>query len=255
VQLKFLALTLGFIVASTGCSHVQRHTLLTIFFEGVPPLESELEGGGLLSASATAKPPRSGADSRSLPPLSIHPPYKERLCEVCHSFNAWSESGTFMLPDVTSGALLAQPVPTLCYGCHPDKAPTPEALAGGWMHGPVAVGACTFCHHPHSSQTVFLLRSRLVREVCQGCHQPGLMHLGEGLPPEDSQNCTGCHTGHRGGTRFLLKSSSITKKPQSASSLGQANPPLALGLPTSAPQLQGLTRHVPTEETAMGLGG
>lgn len=211
-----LSVALGLVIVVFGCSRTQRHSLLTIFFEGVPPLESEATVGESPAVAASAKPPRSVAepgDSPAPPPVkprrqkavvNFHPPFALRLCDACHPVSR-REGGGFANIDLSGTGTTKQPVPDLCYVCHTDKAPTPEALSEGWMHGPVAAGACTFCHHPHSSRNPYLLLAKPTGKLCQRCHEPGLMHLGDAPKPAEGQDCTTCHFGHMGKNRFLLK--------------------------------------------------
>lgn len=209
-------MALGLALAVFGCSRAQRHSILTVFFEGVPPLEGEETAGESPAATASAKPPRSVAepgDSPSSPParpkrpkvvVNLHPPFALRLCSACHPVSRREGAG-FANIDLSGTGTTNQPVPELCYGCHPDKVPTPETLSEGWMHGPVAAGACTFCHHPHSSRNQFLLVAKPSGELCRRCHRPALMHLGDAPRLEEGRDCTECHFGHMGESRFLLK--------------------------------------------------
>jgi predicted CXXCH cytochrome family protein len=198
-----LILALGFTLAILGCGLTpsQRHKLLTIFFEGVPPLD------GPPPAPAEARPPRPDADSGGPPKviLSWHPPYKDKACNACHIFT--SSSNAFSRQIISAKSIILKPVPILCFSCHPDKAPTPEELDGAWMHGPVAAGACTFCHNPHKTDTSFLLNTKPIRNLCQRCHESGQMHLGDAAPMGENQNCEECHTGHKGSTLRFLRNS------------------------------------------------
>jgi predicted CXXCH cytochrome family protein len=206
----FLAGVLALVLAAAGCSPVQRHTLFTVFFEGVPPLESEQTSGEPSPATAAAQPPRLGAEdegsstSKSQAAGTVHPPYKERICEACHNFGDLRRTVITQFDVSSPRSILRQPVPSLCFSCHEDKVPVPEKLAGKWMHGPVAAGACIFCHSPHSTQTPFLLLAGSPAKLCQQCHKPGLMHLGDETLMEKGQDCIKCHSGHS-GSRFLLK--------------------------------------------------
>lgn len=247
-----LSMALGLVLVVFGCSRTQRHTFLTIFFEGVPPLKGEETVGESPAATASAKPPRSGAEPggspSSLPAkpkrperqkvvVNFHTPFALRLCDACHPVGR-REGGSFANIDLSGTGTTNQPVPALCYGCHADKAPTPEALSEGWMHGPVAAGACTFCHHPHSSRNPFLLLAKPTGKLCQRCHQPGLMHLGEAPQPKRGQDCTACHFGHMGETRFLIKSPPVEDP-------GQPKFPLR----PSGSQLPGKPPPSPTKES------
>jgi len=44
------------------------------------------------------------------------------------------------------GLLIAQE-PELCYNCNDDY-----TVSASFIHGPVAVGQCLFCHNPHKSK-------------------------------------------------------------------------------------------------------
>lgn len=243
-----LALALGVVLAAAGCSRAQGHTLLTIFFEGVPPLEGERPSGELPPATATAPPPRSGAELGSSPAspksrpkmvVTTHVPFRLKLCNACHPVSI-QEKGSLPRLDFKGKSILLKPVPDLCYGCHTDKVPTAEALAQGWMHGPVADGACIFCHNPHSTRTPNLLKASPTAKLCQRCHKPGLMHLGEAPKPAEGQDCTACHSGHMGNTRFLLKPPAEQKTSRPGSPLAPSGPTDPLEpTPTALPKRVG----------------
>lgn len=122
----------------------------------------------------------------------IHPPTEQQQCTVCH---------TIIDKTKHEFELSAQP-PELCYNCHgiPDKAKH--------IHGPVAQGACTACHDPHSSPNKFML-AEAGNQQCFICHTQMADHVNQASVQHgavEKFGCVQCHDPHRGDEEFRLRS-------------------------------------------------
>ncbi|MHC4111826.1 MAG: cytochrome c3 family protein [Planctomycetota bacterium] len=175
-----------------SCDEVERHQVLTFFFDGVPPLDGEV----------TAEDSRMEADYRrrqgqqvmeqSEAVWFVHEPWKNRNCNNCHEKKG---KGRLAL----SQSIVIAPVPELCYQCHTDY-PAIEP----YVHGPVAVGDCLFCHKSHKSRIAGLLKEEEPM-LCYECHETIDAAEIPGHPDEPILLCTNCHDPHAGLTRMLLK--------------------------------------------------
>lgn len=87
----------------------------------------------------------------------------------------------------------------LCLMCH-----APIVQAPRFLHGPVAVNECTFCHHYHFSSREGLLIEEEVN-LCLGCHDRDDLTTGEHHDSLDSMTCTGCHDPHGGDNPFFTR--------------------------------------------------
>ncbi|MHC4322796.1 MAG: cytochrome c3 family protein [Planctomycetota bacterium] len=119
----------------------------------------------------------------------LHEPFKD--CVPCHGDQ--SEKATPDKPHLVSS------VPKLCYECHKDYI----SLAG-WVHGPVSIGECLFCHEPHNTDKKSLLK-KPVPELCYQCHEAGMLESVANHSDESYANCNNCHDGHTSPGRMLLK--------------------------------------------------
>jgi predicted CXXCH cytochrome family protein len=125
-------------------------------------------------------------DIKQSPTYSAHKPWLEEHCEECHT-------RTLKLGNRDSD---------LCLKCHANKTAEHEN-----MHGPVAVGACLWCHDPHNSAYASLLKAP-AREVCSQCHATATLNA-ERVPAhaQADRSCLECHDGHGGKERFFLRAS------------------------------------------------
>lgn len=160
------------------------HNLLTLFFDGVPPLEDEMIEVGPVHTEPNAP------DMRKLPEVNwcTHAPLKD--CVRCHG-NRQQES-------FSREVQLTARVPALCYACHTALMPT---SLKGWVHGPVAVGQCLVCHEPHKTKYQHLLREQ-IPALCYSCH---LEMDSESTPDnvkKSHSQCNDCHSGHTGLTNY-----------------------------------------------------
>jgi predicted CXXCH cytochrome family protein len=191
-----LAIRRTFVILITGvaaislavaCSETTRYRVLSFFFDGVPkPGAARPEQGGAppvpgqqLDGSAWKRPPAK--------PVIYHQPYAEHRCDACHSRE--------------TGLLLTKPGQGLCRTCHPD---TPGAVQ--YVHGPVAVGDCLACHHPHGSTHPWLLLED-PKDICFRCHFRDDVMEGEYHAGIEGRSCLECHDPHGADNEYFLKRS------------------------------------------------
>jgi predicted CXXCH cytochrome family protein len=179
------ALTLGLALQGIGCATPEeRHRLLTIFFDGVPPLYPE-EPEPILEEPDEGEIPQV-ARARSVGRIvSVHGPVAEKECDQCHSSRYSNKLNTEK--------------EDLCWTCH-----DPEDFAGEVVHGPFAAGFCQACHDPHRSQYEYLLVSDRT-DLCKSCHeQYDMAAIPEHSSGED-RLCQSCHDPHAAARKFMLK--------------------------------------------------
>lgn len=167
-----------------SCDEVERHQMLTFFLDGVPPAGSRNLEEELINSNS--QEPEPGGQE---PVWYVHEPRKD--CANCHQKQ---RTGRFS----TQTRLLAT-VPKLCHNCHPDY--TAGAL---FVHGPVAVGQCLFCHNPHKSKIKHLLNGPEPK-LCYLCHDVRMIELIPAHLAQQTSACTDCHNPHAGSTKALLK--------------------------------------------------
>lgn len=178
-------LTLGLVLQGIGCATPEeRHRLLTIFFDGVPPLHLEefepipQEIDEEVAQSVT----RERVGERI---VSVHGPVAEKECDQCHA-SRYSNK-------------LKVEKEKLCWTCH-----DPEDFAGEVVHGPFSAGFCQACHDPHRSKHEYLLVSDRT-DLCKSCHQQyDVAAIPEHSGAED-RLCQSCHDPHAGARKFMLK--------------------------------------------------
>ncbi len=185
-----------FLIVLVGCDRAGRHKVLTFFFEGVPPLESDSQTDDKQTPAeespelVAAKQEAARSDSQR--GSSTHEPGKD--CYQCHmKQGGWDQER------------LAEPLPDLCYSCHTDY-----NAASGYLHGPIAAGDCVFCHDPHQTGYVHLQKAPQPK-LCYQCHLPEDIESEAHHQDLESRACTECHDPHIGSTRNLLKSNLETK--------------------------------------------
>lgn len=159
----------------SGCTVTpSNYKTLSRFFDGVP------DPNAVVAADGTGGP-------APMPSLSIHEPYSKEACAECHN----------------TGVRLSRESSTLCLKCH-EKVPGEHVQ----MHGPVAAGACLWCHSPHESPYKHLLREPDPK-VCTQCHTPSLLDATRVPAHGDAaRSCLECHFGHGGPERYQLRPSS-----------------------------------------------
>jgi len=170
---------------SLGCATPeQRHRLLTIFFDGVPPLRTEptrrsSEFPDYAEASELPRFRSKGAI------VSVHGPVSSKRCDLCH-VSRYSNR-------------LTDEIENLCWSCHEA-----EDFPGEVFHGPVAAGLCIGCHDPHRSRYPFLLLSSQA-EICQKCHDDYSFSELALHRSEQGDDCISCHDPHAAGREYMLK--------------------------------------------------
>ena len=118
----------------------------------------------------------------------LHKPVGQGDCTACHQAHS-SENKS----------LLKDPVPALCFGCHPKA-----HFSGTHGHPPVANGECLACHDPHQSEGKSLLL-KPGSQLCFGCHDPAIA-VGKSVhAPVGKGDCVGCHAVHGSPYRKILK--------------------------------------------------
>ena len=179
-----------FVVCSVlfmNCNEEKTHNMLKFFFDGVPPLGQENINDNVANSNfrATAQAPEG-------PLWYVHPPRQD--CTNCHDKN--KERSKY------PQTYLNAPIPKLCYGCHTDF-----TTSSKYVHGPVAVGQCLFCHNPHASKIKHLL---LEPEpvLCYKCHDQFSIELIPAHISKQMTMCTNCHNPHSSSVRALLKAES-----------------------------------------------
>ncbi len=181
-----LLVFLGIFVLS--CDEVERHNVLTFFFEGVPPLgQDELTDGLVNSDSQTLR------QTRPKQLWYVHQPRKD--CSLCHDR---SRQRVF-----SSKTYLIKPVPELCYECHADY-----TTSASYVHGPVAVGQCLLCHNPHRSRIEHLLEEPQP-QLCYLCHNIDTVKIIPAHLAKPEFACTDCHDAHTSSIKYLLKEASL----------------------------------------------
>lgn len=158
------------VVAAGSCSPGERHKALTLFFDGVPPLE-EPPAPGEAVAVAAAPAERFFRE---------HGPYGAKLCHTCHESTA---SNTYVVPR-----------DELCAQCHTFE---PKRF----QHDPL--DDCLGCHDPHSSAYRYLLVAA-PNQVCTDCHDPATLPE-DSSHTDASKLCTDCHDPHQSDREDLLR--------------------------------------------------
>jgi predicted CXXCH cytochrome family protein len=184
-----------------NCRDVDRHQVLSFFFDGVPPLPGAKTGG--------PEPNEGGLEARRgrpEPTWFVHEPQSD--CARCHGER--KERGF-------SGQVhLTMPVPQLCYGCH-----QPPSSDQGWIHGPVAAGRCVLCHEPHRSANAALLK-RPIPTLCTQCHSQ-LASI-ENHERASYALCLDCHAGHASPAKHLLRAGPLLRALRSGRSEPTGDP-------------------------------
>ncbi|WP_242157532.1 cytochrome c3 family protein [Aestuariivivens sediminis] len=167
-----------------ACSPTSTYNIKSFFFDGVPQPQLKITNEEVTELGGPV------ADSTILFKVSdnIHPPYKERACAECHS------KAYMGVPKMKQ--------PQLCYQCHEDF-----RQQIGFLHGPVASGNCTQCHHPHQSKIEKLL-IRNGQDLCLKCHIKDKIVNNRVHTHIESKNCMACHNPHGGSDiNYLNKNS------------------------------------------------
>ena len=184
-------IVLGFLLMyAMSCEPVQRHKILTFFFDGVDSQSPPHEPRGDCNLCHKGRRQLQQVGERPETVWFVHEPWKNRNCNLCHE---QLDEKQWALPKLTV------PMPELCYQCHIDYPATEP-----YVHGPVAVGECLHCHETHKSRIAGLLKKK-EPELCYQCHEIIEDTEIPGHPDEPIPQCTKCHDPHAGLDRMLLK--------------------------------------------------
>ncbi len=135
----------------------------------------------------------------------VHGPASVWACIMCHN--------------LTHGTDQSKPDQSYCVPCHGDSIDAWKTEKH--QHGPVAMGFCTTCHDPHSSNHPFFLRKETT-DLCSTCHEDtasrphvvSMFFTAKGHPvyrpenpfqPGKSFNCASCHRPHGSSFDHLLR--------------------------------------------------
>ncbi len=171
-----------------SCDEVEHYKTLSFFFDGVPPptqegLQEELVNANFQETAQTGP--------KQL--WYVHEPQKD--CTLCHGRRRQQRGFSLQVR-------LTAPVPKLCYGCHADY-----TVSASFVHGPVAVGQCLFCHNQHKSKNEHLLKEPEPK-LCYLCHDINTIELIPAHFTNQQFACTGCHNAHASPVKALLKGAS-----------------------------------------------
>jgi len=181
-------------VLLVSCSPEGRYKVLSFFFDGVPPPEGLTAGGAAeagpnVGTGLASRQEPSDVNAPKVAMASVHAPFGKgdtKNCEGCHNL----ERGY----DVKAAPN------ELCKSCHPTYY---KFGPSDWVHGPVAVGVCDYCHVPHESQYPHLL-TRPEKQLCFSCHDPASVMAASQHADVGDKECTSCHDAHSAGNRMLL---------------------------------------------------
>jgi predicted CXXCH cytochrome family protein len=125
------------------------------------------------------------------PSDTLHPPFSEGDCQVCH--NPHSSAIPGMLVDKQA---------TLCFSCHDGL--ESDLQKAGSTHPPVTDGQCTKCHNPHKAKLKNLLLAASP-DLCLSCHKPIKERMDtERVHSPAGRDCLRCHSSHMAARGALL---------------------------------------------------
>jgi len=119
---------------------------------------------------------------------SVHFPFKEGKCTVCHSSHAAGRRG-----------LLREEIKPLCLECHQAVR---SSLKKKYVHRALKNGVCTDCHYAHGGENRYLL-VRNQKDLCWLCHEglkEQLKNPSVHRPFKDGE-CSSCHSPHASDER------------------------------------------------------
>ena len=212
-----------------SCDEIERHRALTFFFDGVPPPGGDGFEEEPFDANS-AEPQQQGQK----PAWYVHEPQKD--CTNCHRKQS--------MGGLSSQTRLLAPAPKLCYKCHDD--PT---VSASFVHGPVAVGQCLFCHNPHRSKVEHLLREAEPK-LCYLCHDAGMIELIPAHLTQQTSACTDCHYPHSGPTKALLKGAPVETQREPGPGPKAVTPPQESATPIKTRKIEEPPKPPPAEDPA-----
>ena len=176
---------------TVACDSAARHRVLSFFFDGVPkpgeatPVSTNEQKTDQTEVATEPSPADSTDPVIVAKTYFSHPPYKTFQCRRCHQ-----PAGV---------ELVATPQEGLCARCHAD---IPGDAA--FVHGPVAVRDCLFCHHHHESAIPGMLLLP-PDATCLRCHDRTDLTAVPQHAETDDHKCIDCHDPHAGNLRYFLK--------------------------------------------------
>jgi predicted CXXCH cytochrome family protein len=182
-----LAIPMAVLMLAPACSQATKYRFLSFFFDGVPSPEEEAARIAAAERELTAPEETELPERRKQAATQhfAHAPYRENRCGACHN--------------IQTGGLFRSDREGLCSSCHADL--TADAR---YVHGPVAVRDCLFCHHYHTSVLPHLLLHE-EPAICFKCHDPADLTEGSHHADVAETSCTLCHDPHGGDNTFFLR--------------------------------------------------
>jgi len=181
--IKIYLLGLAFFVLNS-CSSSSNYKTLSFFFDDVPNPSSQQQVKDSTKTDTESFKLRNIKSKKEIEKY-IHKGYKKNECGNCH--------------DVDHAYRLIERQPKLCYKCHANYKDKYK-----YLHGPVAAGYCTACHHPHQSSNEHILKIK-IEQLCSHCHEPGDVSQNPSHKEVGNVNCVSCHNSHGGETFNMLK--------------------------------------------------
>jgi len=218
ILLSVAAIVINGLMAS--CGGTKSKKVLSFFFDGVPTeqdstLTDSVGNKAALEAFLRSEERRKEKLDSVQAGLQaeMHSPYAEGECSSCHNMpdKGGTSSGNSSMPSLSTGQAsgsgwLVMPVEELCIECHTDKTEEFAEENDMEIHGPVATGECTTCHHPHRSKYKHLLLAEPVRKLCFQCHEENIPEgFGDHPELEDTDDCIDCHNPHMSTEEFFLE--------------------------------------------------
>ena len=211
-------LLLFFSLVGSGCDPVTKYRILTVFFDGVPPLDApgaEKTAETETNGTGSQAPPQQEAKQREpaavekgmkraeIPPKPVaaqvqHPPYAMKMCDGCHETTKNSTGASI-------GFTLLQEKNRLCAMCHDQMSQEELRKKYAWVHGPVQYGACTECHHPHESANPYMLKAWPIQELCFQCHDKERIFKTDQHADIGDTDCTECHSPHGSQALYFIR--------------------------------------------------
>lgn len=173
------------LVSVMSCDTKKHHKVLSFFFDGVPPLDANAP-----QVKTAQKAGTTGKQAVKASTGSSHEPWR-KCSGDCHGKRAKRS--------FDRQVYLNEKIPSLCYDCHTDY-----TTSSAFVHGPVVVGDCLFCHNPHSSKNKHLLKAP-VPDLCFQCHEKGVVESIPGHMAKSAAKCNECHEAHASSVKTLLK--------------------------------------------------
>jgi predicted CXXCH cytochrome family protein len=170
-------LTIALLATLFGCSVKRNYKTLTFFFDGVPDPNAPVKLADNIGVPGST-------NSISVIKAYQHKPFSEQKCSACHT-----EDKKHLI------SLKAD----LCITCHEKT--THEQVV---MHTPVANGQCLWCHEPHESDQIHLLKSTS-SQLCTQCHDREFLSTGTPEHLSTQANCLSCHVAHGGSKASMLR--------------------------------------------------